>query len=241
MRGWCVGVAALFAGSASGGLIAYYDFEGGSLADRSGNGVVATNSNGSFVSGLNGTALSLSGASQFVTVNLDINPATLPKLTMGAWVSSRGGSVGKVLSHDNGFFDRTLGQDTRAGTGSRWTAFNGDGVIGGTPNVIVGEAVFLAVVYDAAAGTTRLTVDGQVFASSGSQGGGFSTLRIGSNPGFGEFFNGLVDDVFFFDEALTDQQVQDIRNNGIPTPGATGVLALAGLSVLSRGRARSAR
>lgn len=49
----------------------------------------------------------------------------------------------------------------------------------------------------------------------------------------------MIDDVFFFDEALTGAQVEAIRVAGVPEPSTLGLLALGSLALLRRGRRRS--
>lgn len=228
-------VLAGLAGSASADLIAYFDFEGpNAYSDKSGMGVVATNNGTTIQSGLNGNSAFFSGSTS-IDLALDINPSALSELTMGAWVSADVASgVRQVISHDNGGFDRSLGYDTRAGSGVRWTAFRGSGVVTGTPTVATDETVFLAVAYSASG--VRLHVNDEVFAASNSTAGGFGFTRIGGNPPSAEYFVGLIDDVFFFDEALSDSAIEDIRLNGVPAPSAAAVLGLSGLAIARRRR-----
>ncbi|MFN9977974.1 MAG: hypothetical protein ACK58T_49510, partial [Phycisphaerae bacterium] len=87
-----VAASAACTGIAHAGLIAYFPFTGGSVADASGNGVVATNNGATTVAGKSGQGLSFNGTSNFVNVNLNINSAARPNLTMGAWVKASAGN-----------------------------------------------------------------------------------------------------------------------------------------------------
>ena len=80
-----------------------------------------------------GQAYAFDGVDDYITINLDINPDTLPLLTMGAWVQSTALITDlytrqQVISHDNGGYDRTLGIDYRGDGGGSppgWSAFSG--------------------------------------------------------------------------------------------------------------------
>jgi hypothetical protein len=237
-----VAASAACTGIARAGLIAYFPFTGGSVADASGNGVVATNNGATTAAGKRGQGLSFNGSSSFVNVNLNINAAARPNLTMGAWVKAAAGNglVSQIISHDNFGFDRSLCIDFRGGTTNSWSAFTGNGVLSGGIPAVVGEWVFLAVVYNQSAGTVRLHVNGQSFTAKSNFNPGYNYLNIGVNPnGNGEYFSGLIDEVFFFDEALSNSQIENLRLNGVPTPGTAGLLALAGITAARRNRRRN--
>ena len=158
---------------------------------------------------------------------------------MGAWVRAtrNDGSPGarQVISHDNFGFDRSLGMDTRSGGSvpQDWATFTGSGVLSSGIDVALSEWVFLAVVYDNTLGTTRLHVDGSNFSAGNTTGAGNTFTRIGGNPCCGEHFEGSIDNVFFFDEALTIDELEDIRRNGINLGGGTTVSEPAPLALLA--------
>lgn len=236
-----VAACSAFASVAHADLIAYFPFEGGLVNDASGNGVVATNNGATTaIAGYSGNALSFNGSSSFVNVNLDINISVLPQLTMGAWVKpgNQSNLVTQIISHDNFGFDRSLCLDFRGGGGTTWSAFTGTGVRSGVAPVL-NEWVFIAVSYNQAASSLRLHVNGQNFTATTNFGPGQSILNIGRNPnGNGEYFTGLIDEVFFFNEALSVDAIEGLRTNGVPTPGAAGLAVLAGLAATRRHRGR---
>lgn len=198
--------------AAHASLIAYYDFEGNTL-DQSGNGNDGTNFGATLTTGKDGQGYTFDGVNDFIQVNLDVNPNVLPQLTWGAWVNADTASgIRKVLSHDNSGFDRTLGIDSR--TGGTWSTFTGN-TVAGTYSVNTGTWQFIAAVYDESVNQAILYVDGasQVFATNFGLGHAF--LRIGSNPSFGEYFDGIIDNVFIYNEALTVADLDNIRRNGI--------------------------
>lgn len=251
--------ALTWAGASHAALIGLYTFEG-NANDVSGNanhGVVMGGA--SLAAGFQGQAYAFGGAASndFIALPFGINPATYPQLTMGAWVNTNvlGGppsSVPKAISHDDGSFDRTLGIDFREGccvTGaSEWAAFGGGaGVVDSGIGVTTGQWVFLAAVYDQVAATVRLYVNDMVTTQAGASLGSSSlNVVIGKNPGFGsnEHWDGLIDNVFFFDTALTDAEIETIRldpdsllPDAVPEPG-TVLLVGAGLLGLRRSVSR---
>lgn len=220
-------------------LLAYFPFDTSTPSDASGNGVAISNFGATWTSsGYSGGAFSFDGVDDFMRAELDINTAALPQLTMGAWVRpSVGSAIRQVISHDDSNFDRSLGIDTRGGGGTTWSAFTGSGVTSSGQDITLDEWVFLAVVYDQPAGTLRLHVGATNSSATTNFNEGWTFTYIGDNPSFTEHFGGLIDEVFFFNQALTVEQVEDIRLNGVPSPGALGVLSLAGLAASRRRRA----
>ena len=115
--------------TAKGDLEVFYTFEGNAL-DLSGNGNDGI-INGATVSsnGFEGSALSFDGIDDFVEVMLDINTATLPEVTFGAWVNAESLGLQAIVTHDTGGFDRALYIDSRGiGSNFRYSTFLGTGV-----------------------------------------------------------------------------------------------------------------
>jgi hypothetical protein len=196
------------------GLVAFYPFEG-NAQDACGNrdavvqGAVLT-------TGYEGQGYDFDGSSDFIQAPLNINPSQYPELTMGCWAKSRVSTpYGTVLSHDNGGYDRTLAIDNRGGSGTAWSAFCGTGqVMGGWP-VDADAWTFLVVVYDQAGGTVRFHMNGLAYRiGPGTLGEGEDFLCMGKNPFAGNFFNGVIDNVFVFDRCLSEEQIQFIRETG---------------------------
>lgn len=233
-------VLSLAAGSAQAALVGLYTFNDGNGNDSSGNGNHAT-AIGADVSFLgaggpdgDGSASFSGVAGSFINVPVDINFSSIPQLTMGAWVrpSVVGNTVGKILSHDNGQFDRTLGFDTRGG-GPGISMFTGSGVAGNEV-VAINEWHFVAVRYDGTNARLNVNAAQLSVADNSSDNAGEVFTQIGGNPNFPEFFSGEIDNVFFFDEALSDAELENIRVNGIsavPLPAAL-LLVLSGLPLL---------
>jgi hypothetical protein len=215
---WFGAVAAVFAGRAVAqeSTLAVFTFDEAAPRDVTSNNVAAaiTGTPTTFVPGYEGSAFRFDGGVQAIRVSLNINPAVLPRFTMGAWVRpTAGNAVRHVLSHDNGGYDRDLCIDTRGG-GLGWSAFRGSGVLGFVP-VVLDEWIFLAVVYDQGAGTVRLHAGEQVRSGSGTLGAGNTFVEIANSPCCDLNFAGDIDNVFFIEGALTAERINQIRIEGI--------------------------
>jgi hypothetical protein len=197
-------------------LLAFYLFEG-NARDASGNGRHGTVSGTpQLTSGYEGQAYSFNGTTDYITVNLNINPAIYPKLAMGGWAKTSSlWPLQQLLTNDNGDFDRSLGIDFR-GAGIGWSAFCGPGgqVLGARP-AFVDAWTFVAVMYDQAAQTVKLQVEDMVLTKTGATlGAGQNQLFIGASPLFSTFFAGVMDNVFIFGDVLSQQQTAFIRQGG---------------------------
>ncbi len=72
-----------------------------------------------------------------------------------------------------------------------------------------------------------LYVDGNTWSESGNLGSGYEYINIGKNPRFGGYFKGTIDDVFIYEGALTANELDAIRQNGItPMPEPNTLLLL---------------
>lgn len=207
----------LLASPAQASLIAYYSFDG-NANDTSGNGYDGTVFGATLTSGYSGQAYDFNGSGAYIYAPVNINAGTLPEMTMGAWVKADSATpVTQVISHDDGGYDRSLGIDSRGGS-TGWSAFTGSGVLGGV-SINLNEWTFIAASYDQVNGLVKLYVDGNEVSTGGYVGGGWNYIRIGSNPSYGEYFDGVIDEVFIFDSYLTKSQLDDIRNQtAVPEP-----------------------
>ncbi|GAB4451821.1 MAG: hypothetical protein OHK0029_01700 [Armatimonadaceae bacterium] len=168
-------------------------------------------------SGFEGGAFEFDGGTNnFITAPVNINPTVMPQVTFGVWANADvvDSIIRGIISHDNVDFDRTINVDIRDGSGLRWSAFRGNGVVGG-PNVVAGEWVFLALRHNQTTGDWAFDVnDTRLILSGVTFGTGESVLTIGRNPNFDSPFDGRIDNVFVFNEYLTDSQIDTIRTGG---------------------------
>lgn len=230
-------------------LIAFYPFSG-NANDATGNGNNGTVNGATLTAaGYEGQAYEFDGVNDFISIPVDLNPATRPQLTIGGWANPDAvNAIRAVISHDNGGFDRNLNIDIRGpGSGFRYSAFTGAGVTSAGPDPApVGQWVFVAARYDAVAGTVTLDVDGSRVTVAATPGSGFATARIGSNPafapGFGEMFDGRIDNVFIYDEVLGDARIDEIRRGGaeailpaaVPEPASVALLGVGAAGLAGR-------
>ncbi len=232
--------------SSESGLVAYYPFDGDTM-DYSGNGNDGTNNGATIVSGISGNALDFDGKADYVSLPININPDVMSQVTMALWVKSDSDSRATVISHDNGRYDRTIDIDTRGG-GLGWSAFSGSGGVLGYHTVTTDKWTFLAVVYDQDTETVKLYVDGTMYEEEGSLGPGWDTINIGSNPSFGAYFDGVIDEVRIYNYALSQNEIDSLyegetvqsTGDGIPpstvdiTPPST--IEVSGLIFESRSK-----
>jgi hypothetical protein len=226
--------------------LALYTFNDGTAADSS-----ANNNDGTVIGGVSFVTDSVRGAvAQFavssglsgIDTGIDINPLARPAVTFGGWfLHSNYGFVSKTMSHDDGGYDRTLGLDTRGGTGNEVSAFTGSGVLGSGFVPASDSWYHAAVSYDGT--SVSLFVNGALAASATDSTGSSSfNLFLGANPGFEEDLIGRMDDAFVFGRTLTASEIAAIYSDGftsgsIPLP-ATLPLVVIGLAGLIAARRR---
>lgn len=109
--------------------------------------------------------------------------------------------------------------------------------------------------FDAETKEQRIVIDGQTenayTAQSDSNfiGGGSNPLTIGHRYGGGDYFNGLMDELWVFDTVLTDEEIRNLYENNlpgvkvdIPEPQAYSLLlGLVGLAACMQRRSRHHR
>jgi len=220
--------------SANGELIAFYTFDDANdpFADSSGQGNDITGTNGTAPTWGSDIGFADTGAHDFsggtLLAPIDINAGAIPDMTWGAWVRTDNTNPGlrKIMGHDNGAWDRTLGLDNRNGQ-FRYTSFTGFGrpVVGNLPGPANTEDwTFVAASYDSAAGTVSVYVD--VDASSTDDelvavtetarwNTGWPTFAIGGiRPDTtSELWDGVIDNVFVYNEVLSPAEIAALRTD----------------------------
>lgn len=238
-------------------LIGFYSFDDPDdpFADDSGSGADLESADADPTydeeGGIRGGAYAFDG-SQRLIAPIDINPSFEPQLTLGAWVKTSNIDSGlrKIAGHDNGAWDRVIGLDNRDGP-FRYTSFTGTGPgpVGTPGPVNVDHWTFIAASYnqDAEQMTVFVDLDSATVGDSlvaattaGVHGDGFDTFSIGNlrPDNANEGWEGMIDNVFVFNRALTGEQLTRIRNSGSPIPGegpdpdlvVTGFPVLSGLN-----------
>ena len=157
---------------------------------------------------------------------IEVNTAALPQMTWGAWVRTDSLVPGlrKVMGHDNGGWDRTIGLDIR-NESFRYTSFTGfQRPIEGSPGpVSTNDWTFLAATYDQDAQSVTVYVDLDVSTTNdalvavtetGNFNVGWQTFAIGSiRPDLdNEGWNGVIDNAFIYEGILTTRQLHILRD-----------------------------
>ena len=240
-------LASLTLGSTQAELVAHWPLDADAL-DATGNGYDGTVVSGTVNFGQTGANANTGSSASFpdnghIDVPFDqaINPESF---TVALWANaaSTGGFASPLTSRDDvpnpgGSVHGYILYNDSAGNWSYWT---GTGGPSGAWNQSVGPAVLtntwthLAITYDAPTQTKTLYVDGQIavtetmpnlYSPNGTI--EMENLHIGSGSDAGDnfFFDGLIDDVGVWDEALDQAVIQSIIDNGIasglPDPALT--------------------
>ncbi|MFS1299376.1 LamG-like jellyroll fold domain-containing protein [Streptosporangium longisporum] len=214
------------------GLVAAYGMEetsGNAVTDSSGqnNNGTASNTN-QITSGKYGKALSFNGATSWVTVNNADSLQLTTGMTLSAWVNPTtvtGWRTVVMKEYDSGGASYGL-YASNGSTPSGWlqTSGNASEVDGTTP--LPGNIwSHVAATYDGA--NARLYVNGALVGEetvTGNLISDDSPLRIGGNARWGEYFNGLIDEVRIYNLSQTAAQIQADMNN--PVTGSAPALTI---------------
>ncbi|SDH54650.1 Glucose/arabinose dehydrogenase, beta-propeller fold [Actinokineospora alba] len=206
-----------------GAPVASYNFDEGSgttLNDRTGKGHTGTLAGPLWsAAGRYGGALSFDGTNDLVTIadanDLDLTSA----MTLEGWVRPAGSADWRtvLLKEQPGGLNYALYSDNAASRPAGYIRVGSSdrGVTG--PSAVPQNAwTHLAMTYD---GTTmRLYVNGtqvSTAAVTGAAATSTSALRIGGNAVWGEYFNGLIDDVRVYGRVLTQPEISTDMNTPI--------------------------
>ena len=213
--------------------------------------------NGTF----NGQNFNFEGGGGRIDVPINTGPVTMPDMSWGAWVRATLVDHGRyVLSSDQYNGGRTIGVDNRAadnfaaivGNQSPWVYNTGVAApIGGW--IFIG-AVYRNNFYSPGVGDLTMYVGNQVFSSIVTHINNTSPsyTSIGGDAARERYWSGLIDNVFIFDGALSQSEMNSIINNptgnllapsAVPEidPNSLGsvlALVLGSLGLLERRRLR---
>jgi len=230
--------------SSSAGLVAAYSFNegtGSTVTDASGNGNTGTISGATWTTaGKYGSALSFNGTSSLIAIPASASLNITSAITLEAWtyptVSQSGWRT--ILQKESEAFwlhaSSTAGA-LRPGAGG---TFNGSTSTFYAPSAIaVTTWTHLAMTYDGA--TARLYVNGAQVSSMSVSGALQSTttpLRIGGNVPYGEFFQGLIDEVRVYNRALSAAEIQTdmgVAVGGVIANSAPTISSVANQTLVS--------
>ncbi|SIO28385.1 Ig-like domain-containing protein [Singulisphaera sp. GP187] len=223
------------AAGTTSGLVAAYSFNEGTgttTADISGHGLTGVLSNATWTTaGRFGDALSFNGTNAMVTVN-DNNLLDLTNgMTLEAWVkpAALNGWTTAILKERPGGLAYSLYASDNTGrppagyidkSGTDYSAV-------GASALALNTWTYLTATYDGAA--MRFYVNGTLVRTRALTGNivtSNNALRIGGNAIWGEYFNGLIDEVRVYNRALASSEIQTDMNT--PIGGGTGALSAVG-------------
>lgn len=216
---------------ANADLIAHYEFNG-NADDSSGNGNDGIEDGDAepIDEGLFGGAYSFgTDAPPFggVVVPFDVGAEEYPDMTVTMWVKPDAAILNapglyKAFGHDDGGWDRGFGLDNRQVGGYRYASFNGNGVVNPTGTPITEDWTFLAAVWDTddesdplgSAATVTFYANANSVTEPLVNGTGQIEAVIGAirPDNFAETWRGLIDEVRIYDEALTQEDIDDLRS-----------------------------
>ena len=220
-------------GTASAALVGAYGFEeasGTAVQDASSSANHGTIAGATrTASGRHGAALAFDGVNDWVTI-ADANPLDLTgAMTLEAWVNpvalASGSWATVALKERSGNLSYALYANTDTNRPSGHAFIGGvDRDLRGTAAVAVGTWTHLAVTYDGA--NLRFYVNGTLTTTQARTGAittGTGALRVGGNGSWGEYFNGRIDELRVYSNALTAAQIAtDMATPiGAPTPDTT--------------------
>lgn len=217
----CLALTLSLSGLVNGAeLLGLYEFEGNANdSSTAGNHATSIDVGVEYEPGFNdvGQAASFFGGDSGigVVVPIDITPTAHSSVTIGGWVLAFGG--GAWGNHD-GAYDRGL----ISGGANSWHIYNNVNTDSSIPSVTE-EWQFVAVTYkvdpNERGHSASLTVnDGVVYSNAGdpNQTSAQTSLAIGSIDPSGTLlpFDGLIDSLFVYDDALSAKQIESIRLGG---------------------------
>ena len=212
-----VTVAAAYAPTSASGLVAAYNFNAGAgttLADASGRGNNGTISGATWTTGIFGGALAFNGTSSWVTIANSSALNLTSGMTLEAWVkpTSLSSDWTTLLMKEGGNAPSygIYATDDAANPPAGFVSTSGMyRSAQGTSSLPVNQWSFLAATYDGS--VLRLYVNGTLAAStsvSGAISASSGALRIGGNSVWGEYFNGVIDQVRIYSRPLNQGEIR---------------------------------
>ena len=196
--------------------LSFNEGSGASAADTSGNNNNGTLINSpSHVAGKYGNALSFNGNNQRVDVPDSLSLRLTTGMTLMAWVNpSVSNNQWKDIimkGVDNYYLEGLSTNGGRPAVGGTFTS-----ALYGSASLPANTWSHLAATYDGS--TLRLYING-IQVASRAQSGNIQTssmpLGIGGDSHWGQYFQGLIDEVRIYDHALTQSEIQSDMNIGL--------------------------
>ena len=198
------------------GLVAAYAFSEGvgtTAADASGNGNVGTIAGATWTTqGRFGPALSFNGVNNVVQVPASASLNVTSAMTLEAWIfptASQGGWRTIMQRQADAYFLNASNSSGPLRPSGGGTIGSGLDYVSGTTANPVNAWTHVALTYDGA--MLRLYVNGVQAASEAKTGSIQTTtnpLWIGGNTPYGEYFQGVIDEIRIYNRALSAAEIQ---------------------------------
>ena len=205
------------------GLVGAWAFSEGfglTTADASGNNNTATINGASWTPlGRFGYALSFNGTTSIASVAASPSLNLSSGMTLSAWIDPAAAQSGwrTILQRQPDAYFLNASSDAGPLRPAGGATFGGTtSYLAGPTATPFGAWTYQALTYDGS--TLRLYINGTLVASRAQTGAILSStnpLWIGGNQPWGEFFNGLIDEVRVYNRALSQAEVQGDMNTGI--------------------------
>lgn len=192
-------------------LEAYYDFDGGSLVDLTGNGHDAINTGATATAGIIGGAYDFeSSESDWMNIGTGFDFSGTQPFTFNAWVNTES-ATGEILSYNpstTNYFKIQLA------TGHYYFQ-RANQYIDTVTTVTTGSWEMLTIVYDGSTikGYRNATLSGSI-ASSTSYTGGTNLFNIGRRPTGVAYYDGIIDEISIWYRNLSSTEVSELYNGG---------------------------
>lgn len=205
-------------GTGEQNLISLWNFNenSGNIAGDSENNNDGTISGAVWETGVEGSSLKFDGNDDYVLIPNADNLNLTDKITIMAWAKTNENKTAKIAQ--KGDYDgHGIWQDKWNGwkCGIRLSTNNSHSINWGNGIPVFGEWYHIALTYDGS--IIKLFVNGQLKNTKSVTG----TLKInsrnfsiGSDNGSQKFFNGNIDDVRIYGNALSQTEIQEIYNDG---------------------------
>lgn len=147
------------------------------------------------------------GFGNAVYVSQDTNDTA----TYEAWVCPTSTSSGRhhVISTDNGGFDWSLLRE-----GATWYVFTGENSRSTGLSVDIGQWQHVAAVF-AGSAKCRFYKNGQLVSINYiGYDTSYNRTTVACNPGYGEYFAGIIDEAVVYNWALTPKEIEDCYKTG---------------------------
>lgn len=202
------------------GLVGHYDFTN-NAKDISGNGndgeAIKVNLEED-VTGERRGSYRFNDDKDKIILPIDINPISMPQLTLAAWVKPMGYMDQViVLSNDDGGGDRKIYMQ-KMGNKRVWAISAGEGTAIGQTEVEKRDWTFLVATYNQKSNLASIYVNGEKTTGETAIDRGSDKLYIGANPYGNEDFEALIDEVRIYNRILSDAEIDSLENIITPKP-----------------------